>query len=70
VALDTYKHDSRVTFIPGSPIGNEMMPMIMEALGVELPGKAAEQALRAWTALQARWIHKTGKTRAGSSHAL
>ena len=60
VALDKYKHDPRVTFIPGSPIGNEMMPVIMEALGVDLPGKTAEQALRAWTALQARWIHETG----------
>jgi uncharacterized protein (DUF362 family)/beta-glucosidase/6-phospho-beta-glucosidase/beta-galactosidase len=63
VALDQYKHDPRVTFIPGSPIGNEMMPVIMEALGVDLPGKAAEQALRAWTALRARRIHQTGKVR-------
>ena len=53
VALDRYKHDPRVTFIPGSPIGNEMMPMIMEALGVDLPGRAAEGMMKAWNALRA-----------------
>lgn len=55
MALDEYKKDPRVTFIPGSPIGNEMMPVIMQALGVDLPGRAAEGMLKAWNALQARW---------------
>ena len=53
--LDRYKKDPRVTFIPGSPIGNEMMPAIMQALGVDLPGRAAEAMLKAWSALKARW---------------
>ncbi len=52
VALDKYKRDPRVVFIPGSPIGNEMMTVIMKALGVELPGKAAEGAMKAWNALR------------------
>ena len=55
VALPQYKQDPRVTFIPGSPIGNEMMPVIMRALGVGLPGRAAEQMMKAWQALKARW---------------
>ncbi len=56
-ALDKYKHDPRVVFIPGSPIGNEMMPVIMEALGVNLPGKAAEQMIKSWQALRAKWLY-------------
>src|SRR5207237_8036204 len=55
-ALDQYKKDPRVTFIPGSPIGNEMMPAIMQALGVDLPGRAGEAMLKAWSALKARWL--------------
>lgn len=55
VALDRYTCDPRVTFIPGSPIGNEMMPAIMAALGVDLPGRAVERMMKAWQALQARW---------------
>jgi hypothetical protein len=55
VALDRYKGDPRITFIPGSPVGNEMMPVIMAALGVGLPGRAAERMMKAWQALQARW---------------
>jgi hypothetical protein len=54
-ALEKYKRDPRVIFIPGSPIGNEMMPMIMEALGIDLPGRAAQEMMKAWNALQARW---------------
>jgi hypothetical protein len=57
VALDKYKKDPRVTFIPGSPIGNEMMPVIMQATGVDLPGRAAEAAMKAWNALQAKWLY-------------
>ncbi len=45
-------------FIPGSPIGNEMMPVIMQALGVDLPGRAAEAMLKGWQALQARWLYR------------
>jgi uncharacterized protein (DUF362 family) len=55
VALDKYKRDPRVVFIPGSPIGNEMMPVIMQGLGVELPGQSVQKMLEAWAALQARW---------------
>ena len=55
VAIPKYKHDPRVCFIPGSPIGNEMMPVIMRALGVDLPGRTAETMLKAWEALKARW---------------
>lgn len=58
VALEQYKKDPRVTFIPGSPIGNEMMPAIMDALGVSLPGRAAEGMLKAWQALKARWLYR------------
>jgi hypothetical protein len=57
VALDKYKRDPRVTFIPGSPIGNEMMPVIMQALGMDLPGRAAEAMMKAWQALKARWLY-------------
>ena len=58
VALDTYKRDPRVTFIPGSPIGNEMMPAIMEALGVSLPGHTTQTLLEAWAGLRARWRYR------------
>jgi hypothetical protein len=58
VALDQYKKDPRVTFIPGSPIGNEMIPVIRAAMGVNLPGRAAEQMLKSWQALQARWLYR------------
>ena len=58
VALDKYKRDPRVTFIPGSPIGNEMMPLIMAALGVDMPGRTAQQMLKAWDALKARWLYR------------
>lgn len=56
-ALEKYKHNSRVTFIPGSPVGNEMMPIIMKVLGVNLPGRAAEEMMKAWHALQAKWLY-------------
>ncbi|HEU5315574.1 MAG TPA: family 1 glycosylhydrolase [Chloroflexota bacterium] len=55
VALDTYRKDPRVVFIPGSPIGNEMMPVILKELGVEIPGKSVQKMLEAWAALRARW---------------
>ena len=58
VALDTYKRDPRATFIPGSPIGNEMMPAIMEALGVSLPGHTTQTLLEAWAGLRARWRYR------------
>jgi hypothetical protein len=48
VALDKYKRDPRVTFIPGSPIGNEMMPIIMKALGVDRAGRVTERLMKAW----------------------
>jgi hypothetical protein len=57
VALDRYKHDPRVTFIPGSPIGNEMMPVIMHALGIEIAGRTTEAMMKAWHALQSRWLY-------------
>ena len=57
VALDKYKRDPRVVFIPGSPIGNEMMPVIMQGLGVEIPGQSVQKMLEAWAALQARWLY-------------
>jgi hypothetical protein len=53
-ALDRYKRDPRVVFIPGSPIGNEMMPVIMKELGVDLPAKAAETLMKAWEGLKAK----------------
>lgn len=58
VAYAKYKKDPRVTFIPGSPVGNEMMPAIMEALGIDLPGRAAEGMMKAWQALKARWLYR------------
>ena len=58
VAADKYKHDPRVTFIPGSPIGNEMMPLLMQALGVESAGHVAQTMVEAWNALQARWLYR------------
>jgi uncharacterized protein (DUF362 family)/beta-glucosidase/6-phospho-beta-glucosidase/beta-galactosidase len=58
VALDTYKRDPRVVFIPGSPIGNEMMPAIMEGLGVKLSGEAVQKGLAALAAVRARWIYR------------
>ena len=57
-ALDQYKRDPRVVFIPGSPIGNEMMPVIMQALKVELPGQAVQKMVEAWDALKARWLYR------------
>ncbi|HET7770101.1 MAG TPA: family 1 glycosylhydrolase, partial [Chloroflexota bacterium] len=54
-ALDKYKRDSRVAFIPGSPIGNEMMPVILKELGVDLPGRSVQKMLEAWSALKSRW---------------
>jgi uncharacterized protein (DUF362 family)/beta-glucosidase/6-phospho-beta-glucosidase/beta-galactosidase len=56
-ALDKYKKDPRVTFIPGSPIGNEMMPAIMKALGIEGAGKGAEAMMKAWESLKAKWLY-------------
>lgn len=53
-ALDKYQKDPRVVFIPGSPIGNEMMPVIMKELGIEVPGSAAEHIMKAWHTLKAR----------------
>jgi hypothetical protein len=53
-ALEKYKKDPRVIFIPGSPIGNEMMPAIMEALGVEVPGSAVESVMKIWDRVEAR----------------
>ena len=57
-ALDRYKHDPRVVFIPGSPLGNEMMPVILKELGVELPGRSVQKMVEAWSALRARWLHR------------
>ena len=57
-ALDKYKHDPRVAFIPGSPIGNEMMPIILKELGVDLPGRSVQKMLEAWSALKARWQYR------------
>ncbi len=57
VALEHYKHDPRVTFVPGSPIGNEMMPVIMAALGVDRSGRAVETLMKRWSALKGRRLH-------------
>lgn len=54
-ALDRYKRDPRVTFVPGSPIGNEMMPAIMQALGIEGAGRGLEGMLKGWESLKSRW---------------
>jgi hypothetical protein len=61
VALDKYKRDPRVTFVPGSPIGNEMMPVIMQALRVELPGQQTQKMLERWNALKARWLYRRAR---------
>jgi len=53
-ALDKYKRDPRVVFIPGSPIGNEMMPVIMRELGVDVPAKAVETLMKAWEGFKAK----------------
>lgn len=58
VALDKYKKDPRVTFIPGSPIGNEMMPVIMQALEVKTVGQETQKMLKRWNALKARWLYR------------
>jgi uncharacterized protein (DUF362 family)/beta-glucosidase/6-phospho-beta-glucosidase/beta-galactosidase len=58
VALEKYARDPRVVFIPGSPIGNEMIPVIMSELHVEGAGRAAERMLKSWHALQARWHYR------------
>ena len=57
-ALDKYKHDPRVAFIPGSPIGNEMMPLILKELGVDLPGRSVQKMLEGWSGLKARWLYR------------
>ncbi|HEV2124142.1 MAG TPA: family 1 glycosylhydrolase, partial [Chloroflexota bacterium] len=58
VALDKYKKDPRVTFIPGSPIGNEMMPVIMQALEVKTAGQETQKMIKRWNALRARWLYR------------
>jgi uncharacterized protein (DUF362 family) len=54
VALDKYKKDPRVTFIPGSPIGNEMMPAIMDVLQIGTAGRAVEKVIKTWNRAQGR----------------
>jgi len=54
VAYPHYKEDPRVVFIPGSPIGNEMMPAIMDALEVDRAGRAVQRLLKAKSAWQNR----------------
>jgi beta-glucosidase len=54
VADERYKRDPRVTFIPGSPLGNEMMPIIMQALNIELPAKLVQGMMKAYHAVRAR----------------
>jgi len=49
-ALPRYKHDSRVTFIPGHPVLRDGMPGMMKGLGVTLPGQTVMQ----WQQFQ-RW---------------
>ena len=57
-ALDRYKKDPRVTFIPGSPIGNEMMPAIMEALHIELPAHLLESIIKTWNRTEAELLYR------------
>ena len=59
VAYAAYKEDPRVVFIPGSPIGNEMMPAIMDALGVDRAGRAAERLLKAKSAWRGRRLARS-----------
>jgi hypothetical protein len=54
VALNKYKKDPRDTFIPGSPVGNEMMPAIMDVLRISIAGHAVEKAMKTWTRAQGR----------------
>jgi hypothetical protein len=35
-----------------------MMPVIMQALGVDLPGRLGESMMKAWQALKARWVYR------------
>jgi hypothetical protein len=54
VALHKYKKDPRVTFIPGNPIGNEMMPAIMDVLQIGTAGRAVEKVIKTWNRAQGR----------------
>jgi uncharacterized protein (DUF362 family) len=40
-ALEKYKNDPRVTFIPGHPVLREAMPGLMKGMGVKVPGKVS-----------------------------
>jgi hypothetical protein len=57
-ALERYKRDPRVVFVPGSPVGNEMMPAILRGLDVELPGQGVQKSLETWAAFRARWLYR------------
>jgi uncharacterized protein (DUF362 family) len=50
VAKPRYKHDPRVTFVPGHPVLQTAMPMVMKGLGVKWPGEAVMkwQEFEAW----------------------
>lgn len=62
VALDQYKQDPRVPFIPGSPIGYEMMPAILVPFGFEGVSQSAEGMMKAWAALKAKWLYASEDT--------
>lgn len=57
VAYEKYKRDPRVVFIPGTPVGNEMMPAIMQALGVSKIGKATQKAMQLSKELQGKFVY-------------
>ena len=54
LVLDEYKHDPRVVVVPGSPLGNEMMPVMMKELGIDAPARAAETLMKKWEGLKAK----------------
>jgi hypothetical protein len=58
-AYPAYKQHPRVIFIPGSPIGNEMMPAIMQALGVDRAGRTVERLLKVRSAWRGRRLARS-----------
>jgi hypothetical protein len=59
VAYAAYRSDPRVVFVPGSPLGNEMMPVIMDALGVDRAGRVAQRLLEAKSAWRGRRLARS-----------
>jgi hypothetical protein len=55
-ALDVYKNDPRVHFVPGHPVLRTAMPELLQGMGVAVPGQAIMklQKLERWG------MHATG----------